>query len=475
MAGLSARGLEIKRLNDVISDRISSARNYFGSDAATTSNDVLGRLLRVASASEADLWELAEAVYNSFTPSLATGVSLDRIVAYAGLTRFEAAPSAATLLATGDYNTVIGDESYVDSSVTSNRFITTESVQLNENLVSGLTVQIISAVDNSGYTVSLGASSFTYTSGTGESMADIANGLSTLINNSSSDFNTSVINDVQVEITFSDVFVRRDATLTANMSFQKVQKLINSECTEVGPVSQPAGTLDTVASPIIGWDSVSNPQEAALGRYRETDEELRIRFANSKELNARGTVDAIYSALLEVVGVEEVQVYENETNGVDALGLPAKSFSAVVLGGSSQQIAETIWQVKPAGIEAFGNTTVQINDSQGLPHDISFARPETVNVYIDITISAFENQSIVSGVDELIIDALETYFLENYRVGDDVIYSRLYTPINSASSGYQIDSLTIGTSASPTGMTNIVIAYNEIAQLLRGNVNITIN
>ncbi len=475
MAGLSAQGLEIKRLQEVISDRISSARNYFGSDAATTSNDVLGRTIRVSSPSEADLWELAEAVYNSFNPDLATGVSLDRIVAYAGLTRFEAAPSTAEVLVEGDYNIVIPDESFIDSSVTSNRFVTTQSIQLNESLTSGATVQVISAVDNTDYTISIGAASFTFNSGTGSTLADIANGIVTEINTSSGEFTASVVNDVQVRIEFSDVFVRRDITTTANLSFQKVQKILSSESTEVGSISQPAGTLDRVASPVIGWDSVTNPQDAAAGRLRETDEELRLRFANSKELNARGTLDAISSALLGVIGVQEAQIYENVTNNVDAIGLPPKSFSAVVLGGSSGQIAQTIWDTKPAGIESFGNTSITIIDSQGLPHDIDFSRPNNINIYIDVTISAFENQTLASNVSELIIDALEEYFLSNYRVGDDVIYSRLYTPINSAASGYQIDSLTVGTSDNPVGTSNIVIAFDEIAQLLRGNVDITVN
>lgn len=475
MAGLSAQGLEIKRLQDVISDRISSARNYFGSGAATTSNDVLGRALRVSAPSEADLWELAEAVYNSFNPDLATGISLDRIVAYAGLTRFEAAPSTVDLLVSGDYNTVIPNGSFVDSSVTNNRFVTTESVQLSEQLVSGVTVQVISAVDNNDYTITLGAASFTYNSGTGSTIADIANGIATEINTSSSEFVATVVNDVQVQITFNDVFVRRDAATTANLSFQRVQKIQFAESVEIGPINQPAGTLDRVASPIIGWNSVTNPQDASAGRFRETDEELRIRFTNSKELNARGTLDAIVSSLLDVVGVEEAQVYENVTNGVDAIGLPPKSFSAVVLGGSSGQIAQTIWDTKPAGIESFGNTSITIVDSQGLPHDIEFSRPNTVNIFVDITISAFENQTLASNVSELIIDSLEAYFLNNYRVGDDVIYSRLYTPVNSASDGYQIDSLTVGTTDNPTGTSNIVIAFDEIAQLLRGNVDITVN
>ncbi|MBG23767.1 MAG: hypothetical protein CMF22_10630 [Idiomarinaceae bacterium] len=476
MAGLTSNGLEIKRLNEVINDRITSARNFFGTNAATTENDVLGRAIRIASASEADLWELAEAVYNSFNPSLATGVSLDRVVAYAGLTRFEASPSTVDLLASGAYNTVIPEESFVDSTFTANRFQTTENVALTEDDCSGIVIEVISAVDSTEYTITIGADSFSHTTGTGETRADIAAALVSEINTTSSDFNATVINDVQIDIEWVDIFFRRDVVLgTGNLSFQRVSKLVSAECTVVGPVEQPAETLNVVASPVTGWDEVINPLAANPGRFRETDEELRLRFSQSKELNARGTIDALFSNILGVEGVTEVNVYENVTNGVDALGLPAKSFSAVVLGGSSSTIADVIWQVKPAGIESFGNTTIGVIDSQGLPHDISFSRPQPIDIYIDVTVSAFENQTVPGNIEELIADTLDAYFTSNYGVGDDVIYSRLYTPINNAAYGFQIDSLFIDTSSSPAATSNIVIAYDEIANFTRGNLNVTVN
>src|SRR5690606_35821437 len=338
MAGLTSKGLEVKRLQEVIDDRIADTRNFFGVDAATTVNDVLGRALRIHAASEADLWELAEAVYNSFKPGLATGTALDDIVAYAGLTRFEAAPSTVSLLVSGDYNTSIPSQSYVDSSFTVNRFLTSDSVILDHNQASGCRFEVISSVDNADYIVTVGGSTFTYTTGVGETTGDIASNLSALINGSS-DFSSVVVNTTQVNLTYDDIFLARDITLSTNLSFRKITKLIDAESEEVGAISQPANTLDVIASPISGWDTVNNPLAASLGRLRETDPELRIRFAQSKELNARGTIDAIFSNLLAVVGVEEVQVYENVTNAVDAIGLPPKSFSAVVRGGNSQEIA----------------------------------------------------------------------------------------------------------------------------------------
>ena len=473
MAQLTTEGLSIKRLDEVIDDRVASARNFFGTDADVTVNGVLGRALRVHAASQADLEESLESVYNSFNPAFATGISLDRIAAYAGLTRQSAAPSTVSLLVSGDYNTLIPEGSFVDSSVTSNRFLTTEAVTLNNSNVSGLVIEIITSQDSTAYTLTLGSSTFTYTTGTGESLATIASGLQALID-ADSNFSATVINTQQIEVDFASVFVSRNATITSNISFRKVDKLVDSESEELGPVSQPAGTLETIAAPVTGWETVTNPLDAAEGRFRETDEELRVRFKNSKELNARGTVDSIFANVISIIDVGSVQVYENVTNATDANGLPPKSFSVIVQGGSETDIADTIWDVKPAGIETFGNTTISITDSQGVPHDINFSRPTPIDIYIDITVSQAEGGTVPSNVDEQIKDALEAYFEQNYSVGDDVIYSRLYTPINSIS-GFQVDSLTLGTSPTPVGTSNIVIAFDEIADLDRANVNVTVS
>lgn len=473
MAGITAQGLEIKRLDEVIEDRIDSARNFFGNDAKTTVNDVLGRTLRVHSISESDLWELAEAVYQSFNPAYATGVALDRIVAYGRLTRLEAAPSTVSLLATGNYQTVIPTGSYVDSSTSNNRFVTTESLTLNTTSISGATVQVIVSQDSINYSVTLGANTFTYTSGTGETLAQIATGIANEID-ASSNYNASVVNAEQVMVGFTSVYVPANISVTDNISIVKIKKFVRAESEEIGPVVQLEGTLDTISSPVSGWDSVTNPSAATVGRYRETDEELRIRFQNTKELNAQGTIDAIFANLNNVEGVDSVQVYENTTEAADANGLPSKSFSSIVKGGNEQTIADTIWSVKPAGIATHGNTTVSIVDTQGVSHNISFSRPVNIDVYIDLTVSAAENESIPADVEMQILDALETYFENNFVVGKDVVYSRLYTPINSIS-GVQVDSLTIGTSPSPTGTSNIVIDFDEIANFSRNNVNITVN
>jgi len=472
MAGLTNEGLVIKRLEEVINDRVTSARTQFGNDIGTSVNDVLGRLLRITAASEADLWETSEAVYNSFNPDYATGAALDRIVAYAGLTRYLPAASKTTLVVAGDYLATIPQGSIVRSSKTTNSFLTDTPRIFDTKTVSGFVFEPISLVEAAEYSVTVGAEIHTYTSVVGDTLENIAEALKNSIDTSSS--YSATRNGLRVEVTFDDIFVTRDIDKTSNITFRRITKTVTASNDTYGPVTQPADTLDIVATPSLGWDYVNNPLAASPGRFRETDIELRNRFANSKELNAKGNIDSIYSNLTSLIGVEQIQVYENYTSVLDGNNFPPKSFSVVALGGNTQEIAETIWSVKPAGIESFGNTTVTVKDVQGNSHQISFSRPNPIRIYIQIEVSKSEGGVIAANVDTTISDAVAKYFSDNWSVGDDIIYSRLYTPVN-AGNGYQVDTLLIGTDPTLLGTNNIVIGFDEIASIRKQDIEIIVN
>lgn len=473
MAGLTSEGLEIKRLDSIIQDRIDSAKNQFGNDASTSVNDVLGRLLRIHAATEADLWELAEAVFNSFNPAYATGTALDRIVSYAGLQRNEAKPSTAHLLLVSDYLTIIPTSSVVTSSVTSHRFLTNDSAYMNSSDISGFTFEPIIA-EKGVYQVTIGIEVFSYTASSSDTAEIISKNLIEKIN-FSSNFDAYLTREstTLIDVQFKDVFIFRNCEISRNLTFKKIRKIISANCEIVGPVSQPENTLNIIATPVLGWDSVTNPVSATVGQIRESDEKLRLRFKSTKELNSRGSIDALYSNITNLPGVTDVQVYENVTMYGDVNGLPPKSFSAVIHGGNSLEIADTIWKVKPAGIQTHGNTILNVRDSQGLPHEIKFSRPKDINIYFKIDISHEENGSIAFDTDIKIAESIAEYFKNNYSVGDDVTYSRMYLPIQSVS-GFQVDSLLIGDSEDNLGTSNINIKFDQIARVLPQNIAVTI-
>ena len=231
-------------------------------------------------------------------------------------------------------------------------------------------------------------------------------------------------------------------------------------------------SINTVSIPIAGWDSITNPVAATTGRLQETDPELRERFRNSKFVQSANIIEAIIDALSNVAGVTDVQVYENDTMTTNAQGVPPKSFMPIVLGGLPTDIGNAIWFNKPTGISSTGNATVQIVDSLGFVHPISFKRPTEVPIYVTMDISAVGDLAgdAPATIRQNVVDFGESTCF----IGDDVIYSRFYTPINAVP-GHMVNSLKIGTSPSPTGTSNVVINFDQVATFSPANVIVTIS
>lgn len=242
---------------------------------------------------------------------------------------------------------------------------------------------------------------------------------------------------------------------------------------ETGPIAALSGTITIIDTPITGWDSCTNSADATEGRDEETDVELRSRRERSVSRDAQATIDAIFSAVGQIDGVTSVTVLENDTDVIDGDGLPPHSFQVIVVGGDDTDIADIIWLKKPAGISSFGSTTVPINDSQGTPHDISFSRPTTVDIYVTVTITT--NGDYPAGGDDLMKQAIVDYANgqlvagRGFGLSDDVVYTRLYTPINSIP-GHEIDDLRIDKTPTPTGTSNIAIAATEVSNFLIANI-----
>jgi uncharacterized phage protein gp47/JayE len=165
--------------------------------------------------------------------------------------------------------------------------------------------------------------------------------------------------------------------------------LVQAASTSTGPIAAAAGTLTKIESPIPGWTAVTNTVAADLGNDVETDEQYRIRRAQEIYAQSGSTVDGLRAALLQVPGVIDCNILENDTDFTDSdgTGLPPHSFEPVVLGGADADIAQAIWLAKPAGIEVAGSSSYVITDSEGVSHPMYFTRPTAIviNAKYDVT------------------------------------------------------------------------------------------
>lgn len=246
-----------------------------------------------------------------------------------------------------------------------------------------------------------------------------------------------------------------------------------------GPIAALAGELDTIATPVSGWQSITNLLDATVGALLEGNTPLRIRREVELTSDGLATPDAIrahVSAVGEgtVNAVKACTVFYNDGDSPDANGLPAHSVEVLVLGGLDADVAQAVWESVGGGIATYGTTTVVVNDSQGNPQTVNFSRPTQIQVYVvanvlyDQTAGAFP----ADGATE-IQNALLT-FGATYAIGRDVRASALASAVfdgpTSTDPGatpcpgiLDVSPLYIGTAPAPGTSSPITITSRQIA------------
>lgn len=264
---------------------------------------------------------------------------------------------------------------------------------------------------------------------------------------------------------------------------------VTATCTVPGAINAQANAITQIVTPTLGWQSSTNPSAAVPGNPVESDALLRIRQSVSVAQPANSVIASISAAIGNVPGVSEWLVYENATGSTDANGVPSHSISPIVNGGDVNAVASAIQSRKPPGIQTYGSTSVQVTDPVGLPITINFYQLTLVQIYVAITIHPLTGY--VSTTGSLIQNAISAE-INSMAIGAKVYLSRLYAPAtlsgdaSTNSSGltqaqldvlrqtYSITSLFIGTAPSPSGTSDISIAFNAAAQSSVANIGLTV-
>lgn len=230
----------------------------------------------------------------------------------------------------------------------------------------------------------------------------------------------------------------------------------------IGVINAVTNSLTVIKSPIYGWASVTNAQPMVIGKLRETDQALRLRRRGSVSKGNRNMVEALWAALSDLQGVIEVSVLENFTPNYGSRGLPPHSIHAVVLGGDAQQIAQTIWINKTGGTVLAGQQTEIIIDGLGNEQFIKYTRPINVPVKIEVVINAKVGWSY--NTTNVIKKTLVNWINDNLKVGDELINSSLYTPLNEIG-GFAITSISLARKDSPERKSVLPMKFYERVSL----------
>lgn len=468
---ITEAGLKRKRQIDLIEELRAAAVPIFqdlvpvGDIVDVSDSSTIGRLIGIISEPLSDLQEMGEEIWAAFDPESSYGVALDNLVALFGVTRRAITATTADLLVWGDVGLYLPSFNTQVRGVNNQLFRLIEPVFLDRQKCNGAIVKFDDVVDGKTYRIDIVHVTTTYTfevtataSSTMESLVDE---MYLKINSYASVFKVGYGEDyVSIEIIdwYKDMSIVSDG-----MTITKLRSRVQSTNTVRGAIPQPKNSLTGIATPVRGWDSVNNPVDGIRGNDKETDEELRLRFKHSKFLRAQNIGDSLYSILRGLTGVQYVAIYENDTKlDKPEYGLPPNSFKVVIQGGEDADIAYGIWTNKPLGISCHGNTSVSIRDSQEYLREINFERPINIDIAMKIKLRVTDSFP-PNGID-LMKDKITAYMRENFGIGEDVIYSRLFTPINEVV-GHQVDELTIGKSGSPLSSANVSIGYNEVSSV----------
>ncbi|MFC3768352.1 baseplate J/gp47 family protein [Paenibacillus sp. GCM10012303] len=246
-------------------------------------------------------------------------------------------------------------------------------------------------------------------------------------------------------------------------------------CQKPGPIVANPGELNKIVTPTYGWTSVTNAAAASLGALAETDAVLRSRQSISTAQPSRTVLEGIKGAIAAVPGVARFEVYENDTNVVDANGLPPHSVTAVVEGGVDGDIARAIFNKKGPGCYTNGSTPVDITDQYGVAVTIRFDRP--IYVDIDVVLNVKQLAGYTTDTTASIKSNVAAY-IGSLTIGDDLSISSLWGAALTANSVptkplFSITGLTAAKQGDPQGTADIITAFNEVTC---GNIaNVTVN
>lgn len=430
--------------NYLVSQLLSTygASTYTGAD----SPDIVDISIRSLQATDSNL--LAQAVFNSFNPEFALGTSLDLCGALIGTPRKAASFSSAIVTITGTPGTIINNGVVRDTN--NNQWNLPSIVTIG----SGGTVMVNATAQTIGnITASINTIIF---------IAQPATAGWTGVNNSSPAVPGEAVEpDSQYRARLLVAQAKPSLTLLAGTSaaVAAVPSVTRSVVYE-NPANFTAGyglvsTSGTSVTLVIGYpfDNSDNLAPITINGV-------------SLSVAASGVSGPTTLTLTSSAGTQSNVPYFIGTG--TSLG-PPHSITAVVEGGTSQAIAQAIYNNRGLGCFTNGTTSVSVSDplNPAITMSISFDILTYVTVYVSLNIHAL--QGYTSATTTLITNNVVNY-LNGLGIGKNVIFSQLYFAAASAepnpfSPSFSIFAIASGemaaqTTATLNSSTTIVVASN---------------
>ncbi|AVG38547.1 baseplate J/gp47 family protein [Achromobacter insolitus] len=255
----------------------------------------------------------------------------------------------------------------------------------------------------------------------------------------------------------------------------------NLRALEDGEIIVPVGGLNTVASSVLGWETITNPSAAIPGQREENDVLLRRRRAQTLALQTTSINEAIVSRLYDIEAVRScyyLENYEDVDRVVDGIPMRKHSIWACVEGGTDMEVAQALFETKTVGGGYNGAVVVQVPDPvNGRLYEVKFDRPEEVTLLIRATV-----RSSTLDVQQLVPDLVMNYVNGeidgdvSFVVGSDVSTFEIASAINQQEPSIFVKKVELSVVGSGTWSADtMVIAPNQIARTQRSSIQVVIS
>lgn len=211
---------------------------------------------------------------------------------------------------------------------------------------------------------------------------------------------------------------------------------IEFQCSTIGAIECVSGALKTIITPIQGWDSITNINDAIVGNNAENDNTFRNRItANQLNIRAITLLGSIIDRIAQLTNVIDIIGLENPKNTPQTINgklLKANSIYLCILGGASSAIAKTLTESKTLGCATNGNNLITYYDKTiDFNYNFLIDRPKEISIAVQITYSANEytTNDVVSKIQSQIINYIQN---NPFKIGQAISANILDLSINSA-------------------------------------------
>jgi len=243
-----------------------------------------------------------------------------------------------------------------------------------------------------------------------------------------------------------------------------------------GNVIAAPNTITNPSTIVLGVVSVTNPSAAIAGQSEETDSALRIRRQKSLASPANSTFGGLYSALANLIGVTDLQVYENNLDTVDvALNMQPHSIWCIVEGGDIADITMALAKNRTAGVATKGAVsgvfTEVITKPDGTTfnylHNMNFDRPTVVPLYVTLTVQP------IGGAIVDIVGIQNAIAARTYSIGEIARASNLYASVYGVGNNFTATLLSISRDNVSFVSDIIASGANEVFSIIPANIVVT--